>query len=429
MLLKAAYLLSTFALLCCPSFIAHAQSSAPRQSLPPEVTDCTSCAGAVDSVLKLTGYRLVVSDPKDEKILFIQGDNSYRSWSGSSRSQANDSQGGRQELDVNVPEGLMPGPCQVVVEVRGQRSAPVTVEIGGWTPPVLDHASPERAMPGDMLWIYGSNFHVNDEIELTDANGKTRRFESGAQADTVAFQIKEDTPEGPLTVRIGNRRYGNGQYSLPLTITITRAPLPLELWTDMMRSVAPGQWVDLIVTTLKPVEHGERVEVAFRQGDRPTVVSATGSDLHVRVPAELTPGDVQMQTRTLRDGVASDWSKAETYHVSERRVDSIVYVIEIDRDRSIGLWPGPDKPESFEAKAGALLALYGQYPVSGVEKLAVRLDGQGGQITLSPSEEKKDSRRVRIELPQDLPAGDWQMTVLNLEDGTEAKVPVVMRIG
>lgn len=418
-----------FVLLCGLSVAIQSQARVSRESHPPEVISCTPNIGSVDSVLQLTGYRLVVDNPNDEKIFFIQGGKSYKTWSGGSHFVTNDLQGGQQELDVNVPEGVKPGPCQIVVEVRGRRSVPVTVEIADWTPPVLNHPSLERAMPGDMVWVFGTNFHVNDEIELSDASGKMRRFESGAQGDNVAFQIKDDTPDGPLTVRVGNKRYGNGQYSLPLTITITRAPLPLVLWTDMMRSVAAGQWVDLTVTTLKPVEHGERIEVAFRQGDRPTVISAvTGPDLHVRVPAELKPGEVQLQTRTVRDGMASDWSKAETYQISEQRVAPFVDVIEVDGERGINLWPGPDKPESFETKAGARLVLHGQYPVSDVGALAVRLDGPGGQVILTTSREEKDSRRIKVELPQDLPCGDWHLIILNSEDKTETTVPVVMHI-
>jgi hypothetical protein len=432
MLLKAVHLLSTFALLYCLSFNAHSQSSLPRQSLPPEVIDCAPCAGAVDSVLKLTGYRLVVSDPNDEKIFFIQGDKSYKSWSGSSRSEANDSQGGRQELDVNVPEGLKPGPCQIVVEVRGQRSAPVTVEIAGWTPPVLDHPSLERAMPGDTVWIYGSNFHVNDEIELTDANGKTRRIESGAQAETMAFQIKDDTPEGPLTVRVGNRHYGNGQYSLPLVIDVTRDPLPLELWTDLMRSVAPGQWVDLSYTSGMPLEQAERVEVEFSQGGRQIVVPTLGPrTMHVSVPPELQAGDVRLRTRTWRGGVASDWSKAETYQVSGRRAAPVVQIIRIktgENTKDVGLWPGTDKPEDFEAKAGETLFLLGQYPVADVERLEVRLDGPGGRVVLTVSRDGLDSRILKMSLPEDLQPGDWRLTVISPEDKVEAEIPIVMHI-
>ncbi|MDQ3819215.1 MAG: hypothetical protein M3362_16280, partial [Acidobacteriota bacterium] len=237
------------------------------------------------------------------------------------------------------------------------------------------------------------------------------------------------TPDGPLTVRVGNKRYGNGQYSLPLTITIMRAPLPLELWTDMMKSVAAGQWVDLTVTTLKPVEHGERVEVSFRQGDRLLIVSdITGPDLHVRIPPDLKPGEVQMQTRTLRDGVASDWSKAETYQISRERAAPFVDVIEIDGQRSINLWPGPDKPESFETKAGARLVLHGQYPVADAGMLAVRLDGSGAQIVLNTSKEENNSYRITVSLPENLPTGDWHLTLLNPEEKTETKIPVLMRI-
>ncbi|HKC63171.1 MAG TPA: hypothetical protein VKB86_06010 [Pyrinomonadaceae bacterium] len=171
------------------------------------------------------------------------------------------------------------------------------------------------------------------------------------------------------------------------------------------------------------------IEVAFRQGDRPPVISAViGPDLHVRIPPELKPGDVQLQTRTLREGVASDWSKVETYQISEERVTPFVDAIEINGERSINLWPGPDKPESFETKAGARLVLHGQYPVGDVGSLAVRLDGSGGQVILTTSKEEKDSGRIKVDLPQDLPSGDWRLIILNSEDKTETTVPVVMRI-
>ncbi len=103
--------------------------------------------------------------------------------------------------------------------------------------------------------------------------------------------------------------------------------------------------------------------------------------------------------------------------------------IDVGGERGLDLWPGPDKPESFETKAGVRLVLHGQYPVGDVGALTVRLDGSDGQVVLTTSRDEKDSRRIRVELPRDLPSGDWHLTILNPEEKTETTIPVVMRIG
>ena len=49
--------------------------------------------------------------------------------------------------------------------------------------------------------------------------------------------------------------------------TIHHGPTPLEIYSDWLYSVAPGQWLDLVMGSDDPLKNAERVEVSFEQGD------------------------------------------------------------------------------------------------------------------------------------------------------------------
>jgi hypothetical protein len=53
-------------------------------------------------------------------------------------------------------------------------------------PSALSGVMPPKVSPGQVAWLYGSNLHINNEIEIADALGHVRRFSSGASARSTA---------------------------------------------------------------------------------------------------------------------------------------------------------------------------------------------------------------------------------------------------
>lgn len=296
-------------------------SSAAAQTAGPIIERCTPTRGAAKSVLEVTGYRLGAEDMAKVKVYFTRGHLRLSTWVSGTSSTANNLQGGPQTLEVLVPEKITPGAWQMSIEVRGQKTAPVPIEITEWTPPQLERLSLTRAHHGEIITIYGSNFHIDDELELTDAHGRASRFAVGADHYSTAFTVPADLPEGELTVRVGLTVDGVDSFSQPLKLTVTSAPLPLELWGDSMDPVAPGQWADLVFNSTKTLEQSGRTEVEFRQGEQLVIAPTQQPDaarVRVRVPVALAPGAVELRTRTWRDGVASEWSEPQAYRLLER---------------------------------------------------------------------------------------------------------------
>ncbi|HMF57763.1 MAG TPA: hypothetical protein VK619_15580 [Pyrinomonadaceae bacterium] len=410
-----------YAILSMTAFLfpAGAQNSGPL------LERCAPRRGAVNSVLELEGYRLSAEDTSKVKAYFIRGSVKLTARIGGSHYVTNDLRGGEQSLEVIVPEDVAPGQWQVLVEVYGQRSAPVAVEIAEWEPPLLDHLTPERVGPGELIWVFGTNFHRDDEIEITDSLGNVHRFDSGASAQDVAFDVPKNMPEGSATVRVGITREGVGSFSQPLSFVVTSGPVPLELWSNGMKPVAPGQWANLVVTSTEPLEHSERTEVEFSQNGQHLVVETLNPrSLHVHVPAALAPGAVELRTRTWQEGLVSDWSKTIAYKLSEHPVPFQVDVIEV-RNKPVFLWEGPDRPTSFAAHPGDTLIFRGDFTVATADDLRITLDGAGGQLSFMPVDVEAG---VSITLPHNIRRGDWRFTFLETDNGMRARVPVVMRV-
>jgi hypothetical protein len=389
-------------------------------------------SGAINSIIELRGLRLYPAEFNKSKAFFIQNGVEIPARTSGGSSVTNDENNGAQTLDVIVPEEAVPGTGQIVVQANGLRSVPVTVTITEWKLPIIKRVTPTRGAPGTLVQIECDGFHINDEIEITDADGQPVRFDSGGSSICTAFGIPKDAAEGVWTVRIGNVKYGKGQYTEPFTVTVTNDPLPLELVAAWMKPVAPGQWLELQANNSGPLEHSELTEVAFKQAGR-TIVVATPQPFrpHVEVPSALSAGEVQLQMRTWRNGRPSEWSEPVIVQLADKPLAPSVAALRLEEGSWVHLWPGPDRPSSFSVTAGDEVVLNGLWPVADASKLKVLLVRPGEVITLSASEldGKADwFSDVRVRLPESLEVGEWRMIVSSETDGTHDEVPIVITV-
>jgi hypothetical protein len=289
---------------------------------------------------------------------------------------------------VVVPEEVVPGPTQIVAERNGFRSAPVTITITEWTLPVIRQISPKSGPPGTIVHIEGENFHLYDEIELTDVEGRpVKSYDSGGSPNGNAFVVPKEFLEGVLRIRIGNRKVGRNQFTPAVEFVVTNEALPLELLPEWMKSVAPGQWLELQASSLAPLKHAERIEVAFKQAGREIIVNAPRPRRpRVEVPTALSPGEVQVQVRTWRNGRPSNWSTPVVLQLAEKPLPPYVQALRLEKDTWVQLWPGPDRAKRFTAAPGDLIVMNGLYPVAGADKLKVLLVRAGAQV-MPPLEE------------------------------------------
>jgi hypothetical protein len=269
------------------------------------------------------------------RVLFIQGTTEYEvAPNGAGYETANLKQG-VQDINIQVPGELQPAPCQVTVEVEGQRSVPFTIQINiAATAPVLTDFRPHSPRPGELIWIEGTGFSDSDEFELTDATGKPHLIVGGrtSDADRSAFTLPKDLPAGEGRLRVIEHRSGTNQSSDSLLFKIFVGPTSLEIWPSCLMPVAPRQWLDLVVGSADPLTSAERVDVSFQQTGQLVIVptkSAKENDLRVRVPESLTAGNVTLQTRTVVSGEASAWSKPVNYRLLDSPAAAKIYSLEI----------------------------------------------------------------------------------------------------
>jgi hypothetical protein len=412
---------------------AQSQSSQAKdpQTAAPVVDEFEPEKLSITSVLELRGYRLKPSS-KNTKVFFLQNGNTYLAQTGGGSWAPNNENNGRQTLEVIVPEEVVLGPSQVVVETSGHRSVPVTVTIVNWALPQVQRIVPTSGSPGTDVLVTCYGIHLYDQIELTDAAGKVTSFAAGGSRNDIDFIVPKDAAEGPLAIRIGNRKYGNNQFTEPVIFHVTNDPLPLDLALGLMTPVASGQWLDLIVWSYDSLKHSELTEIAFKQADRMIIVSTPDPKrLQVAVPKGLAPGNVQVQTRTWRKGLPSLWSAEAPFKLSEKLVPPTIHSIKLKEGSWVRLRPGPDKPESFSATAGNVLVVSGKLRVADAKKIKVTLFRSGESIDLDviePDPETHWTGELVVRLPETLEKGDWRMLIANLDDGTQAEVPIMIRI-
>ena len=399
-----------------------------RKAAGPMVKSWEPKSASVDSLIYLSGYRLNPGEYDKTKAFFIQNGAELPARTGGGWSNINDVHDGPQTLLVIVPDGLVPGPAQIVVEFEGRRSGPAAITITEWKLPVIESLSPSTGAAGTLVRIEGEGFHANDEIEVSDADGKPLNVIANGQV----FGVPKNAPDGIINVRIGNRKYAEGHFTKPLTFTVTSEPLTVELLTDESRSVAPGQWLDLQISNLKPLERSERTEVLFKQAGRTIVVDTSKPyRTHVEVPSALSPGEVQLQLRTWREGRSSPWSEPKSFELADKPTAPLIDTLKVGKDKFASLSPGPDRPTSFTVSPGDELVLYGLWPVADASRLKVALIRGSEVVTLSPTEFDEKANwfsDIQVRLPESLGIGEWRMVVSSESDGTQVEVPIPIRV-
>lgn len=412
-------------------FVSLATTTHAQNPIPPSITEALEPKTAsINALIELRGYRLYVENPSKTKVVFLQGGVEIPArtsgWSG----WASDCGTAPQTLKVIVPEGVVEGLAQIVIEVNGVRSNPAPLIISGWTAPEIKRVTPTTAAPGTTVVIECTGLHLDDELEITDANGDPVSFHGGGSSVGTAFGVPEDAKEGVWTVRIGNRKYGDGRFTEPFTINISNEPLSLELTEDYLLPVAPGQWLDLQSTNSGPLKHSELTEVLFKQDGR-TIVVATEkpSRPHVEVPAVLAPGEVQIQARTWRNGQSSQWSQPVSLKLLDKPIAPSIASIRLYKGQWASLSPGPKRASLFKVSPGDRVVLHGLLPVQDASKLKVSLVRLGEAIELSVSEfdyQPDWFGEVEVRLPEDLEPGEWRMVVSSESHGTSEELPIVI---
>jgi len=400
-----------------------------RKSAGPVVNAAEPKTGSIDSVIYLSGYRLYPGEWDKTRAFFIQNGVELPARTAGGWSTTNDRHNGPQTLGVIVPEGVVPGQAQIVVEFEGRRSSPATIAITEWKLPLITRLNPTSGAPGTAVVIEGEGTHLSDELEITDHEGKPIRVSSNG---AWSFIIPKDAREGIITVRIGNRKYGKGEYPEPLTFTVTNEPLTVELHTSDMLSVAPGQWLDLQISNIEPLQRSELTEVAFKQG-RQTIIVATPKPFrpHVAVPSALSAGEVQLQLRTWRNGRPSEWSEPAEFQLADRPLPPLIDSIRLTTGQWASLSPGPDRAKSFTVSPGDEVVLHGLWPVAAASKLKILLRRPGEVVPLPAAEFDEKANwfgDVQVRLPESLRVGEWRMTVSSEADGTQADVPIVIQV-
>ena len=405
-----------------------AQRNATDASKAPVVYECWPHSGSINSVIELKGLRLGLGESETAEAYVIQNGIEIPARSSGGSSIPNDRQNGQQTLEIILPEEVVPGPAQIVAERYGLRSAPVTITITEWTPPVIKRFTPTTGPPGTFVSVECDNFHISDVIELTDGEGHiVKSYTSGGDLEGTSFVVPDDFPDGVLRLRIGNRQRGKNQFTPPVEFVVTRDALPVQLIPEWMQSVAPGQWFDFTAASLAPVYYSEQTEVSFKQAGREIMVNVPHVlRPRVEVPAALSPGEVQVQVRTWRNGRSSPWSTPVTLKLLDKPLPPYVQALRLEKTSWVSMTPGPDRAKKFNATPGVLIVMNGRYSVAGPDKLKVLLVKAGEVVELPVTEvnEKADRfNEISVRLPADIGNGSWEM-ILRASDGTEHHIPI-----
>lgn len=420
-----AWVVVCFVLLGLCSISVRAQEGPLVESWSPK-------SGSSGSVIYLTGYRFHVGQVDKTKVFVIQKGVEHPARTGGGWWTTNNEYNKPQTLGVIIPNEVGPGAAQVVVESEGRRSAPVEIMITEWNPPKIDSFKPTRGAPGTFVRIEGEGFLVENEIEITDEKGRSIKIDSSGSPDGTIFRVPENTAEGVISIRVGSKQYGKGQYTEPLMFTVTEDPLTVELLTSDTISVAPGQWLDLQISNAEPLARSELTELKFIQAGRTIIVSAPKPYRpHFPVPGALSPGEVQLQLRTSRDGRSSEWSEPQKLVLADKPVAPIVDSLGTVKGQWTSLIAGPDRKKSFTVSPGSEIVMNGLWPVAEASKLKVQLVRAGEIITMSAVE--VDEKRnwfgdIKVRLPESSGVGDWRMIVSSELDRTQTELPIAIKV-
>lgn len=379
--------------------------------------------------IEIEGYRLGWPQSKDIQIIFWQNAIPYTTYPTGGGWQAKDIDNSLQHMKVVVPQGINPGLCSLVVETDGLSSLPMPVDIKlTITPPIITETSSRWAIPGEVVWVTGTGFGILDEIELIDSKGQFFYVNPGSTSSAIktAFNLPIEVADGEALIRVIEHRSGKNQPSNPIPIMVTRGPVPLELLSNWLPAVAPGQWLDLVVANFKPLEKADKAEILFNQGNQPYVVEIQGNTYpRVHIPNELQPGNVKISTRTWQKNKTSVWSEPIDYTLLSEPIPPSVISMEI-----VGwnepIYLGPSTPKTFNLKSGDIFILRGNFPVSNTNKLRLVLKNDTDKITLIPT--FLDPGSVKVKLPNNLSGKNWAITLKSTENSSISKLPINLQI-
>ena len=243
----------------------------------PRVTSLQPQIALPNSEVAVSGYGLGLEDSSTVTVLFVRDKVEHLATiSGSGRALNRDPNRGIQDMYVVVPEAVTPGNWQLVVDVKGRRSAPTAIAITTVEPAVLTSVSPEQPHPSQIVTLTTRRpAQIGDQVDLVDARGRRWGIATGVTSHEVSFQLPDEVADGEATVRVGRTRDGVDSFGAPMTLVITSGPLPLGGVALGMTPVAPGQWTDLLRITWSSTSSAEPIALTS-SSSRGTLPSSSG---------------------------------------------------------------------------------------------------------------------------------------------------------
>ncbi len=397
---------------------------------PPQLLQISPRESTAGSTVRVEGYRLGVDRSPRPEVLFVRKGVVVRGSYGNSGYSLKDLSHEPQLMAVQLSDDLSSGEWELIIDRAGQRSNPLSLQVGDPTAPRLDVLEPAFVNPGSGVSIRGAYFPASHLIEVTYANGQTTRGAASTWGDVVGFATPSDAPDGEATVRVHSRTAGMDMVSNALTFQVTRLPLPLTILPHLMRSVRAGQWTYLEVHSSGPLYWSERTEVEFRQGRRVAIAATVRPDsAHIQVPRALVSGVATLRARTWRSGEVSKWSDSGTYAVTPTAVSVAIDTISVDRSggiqKQVNLAEGSELSSRFRVLRGDDLTFHGMLPVREPRSLRVTLSAARRSHRLTP--EAIDDYSFRVRVPADLEPGLWSI-VLSARGMPSVTLPVPMQL-
>lgn len=306
--------------------MAFGQNKPRAKTSRPMITGVSPRKVSPDVYIDIEGQWLEPWQLSDVLVLFVQGGVEH-----SMETRSGGTQDGLQYVRAPVPDKLVAGVCQLLLEVKGKGSKPFSIEITSTiTPPVLRSFRPPWVQPGEGVMIYGTGFRGSDTFEITDAVGHIHEIEGSKSTETAAFPLPNSLPDGPASLRVVEHKSSGNQRSNSLSFMISRGPVPLDVLSGWRYPLAPGQILLLSVFSSQPLEQATGVEVMLKQGGLSrSILLKNLKDLRLRIPDGITPGKMEIRNRTWRGTVASEWSEPVSYKVADRPAAPWVHNIQI----------------------------------------------------------------------------------------------------
>lgn len=330
-----------------------AQEFGSEKQSAPIISDIVPREVTQGTFIKIAGYKLGGIDKN--QVFFLQGGSSFAvnaagaSWSG------DDYINGLNYQIVKVPEEVIVGNCQVIVEFEGRRSLPLMIEVLPLAkPPKLISLVPLIANADESIWITGIGFNDKDTIEVTDSEGRkfTHLPQNTSNVGSILFPIPNKMSSGLAVLKVIENRSGLNQPSNNLTFEVKRGAVPLTLDDEDLVSVSPGQWIEPILWSNSPLVNATKIEFLLRQANQEQMSFVSDfKKIRFQIPAFFTAGKIEIQTRTWIKDEVSVWSQPIGYEVAEKPRSPIIESIEIV----------PAKAEAMfkqNEKAIAILPLY-----------------------------------------------------------------------